>query len=441
MEDLYQQIDAKHKELLSLTPISTTNEERLWKKFRLEWNYNSNHLEGNTLTYQETELMLIFDQAPNGKHTVREIEEMKAHDVVVLMIRQWASDAARLLTESDIRTLNEKLLVRPFWKEALTQDGQQTRRLIKVGEYKEFPNSVHLPTGEMFHYADPQEVPARMHALMEWYRKASETDHPLWVAAKFHYDFVRIHPFDDGNGRLARLLMNYHLLRTDFPPAIIKSANKKSYLAALNRADVGDFEAFVQYIGEQLLWSLDLSIRAAKGENIEEAGDWGKEIEILKREAEGRKISKSIQGDQQKHLVEVWLTRNVPVLRAEMEKYFNPFHVFFKSAEIKARLHDRPELPETWDGIARKIVDLLQVIKLEILFNGQEFLYHNLTFFNLNSRGMDVAFDRDQLTLFYSWPEKSKTIPYSKDLDSNDLAPIREMAEAFRAIIEAAIKA
>jgi Fic family protein len=283
LQHLLKEVDERKKELDALRPMRREDEERLWKKLRLEWNYNSNHLEGNTLTYQETELVLIFDQAPGGTHSVREIEEMKAHDVAVALIREWADDDARELTETDIRDLNRILLVRPFWKEALTPDGQPTRRLISIGDYKSHPNSVRLSTGEMFHYATPEETPRKMAELVTWYRKASAEQHPLLAAARLHYDFVRIHPFDDGNGRVSRLLMNYHLLRNGFPPVVIKSADKNNYLAALQRADVGDFEAFAVYIAGQLLWSLDLSIRAAKGAGVEEMGDWEKEVSLKEK--------------------------------------------------------------------------------------------------------------------------------------------------------------
>jgi Fic family protein len=281
MKTLLEELDARKAELAALQPMKPEDADRLWKKFRLEWNYNSNHIEGNTLTYQETELVLIFDQAPAGNHMVREIEEMKAHDVAIALVREWAADESREISESDIRSLNRILLVRPFWNEAMTPDGQPTRRLISIGEYKKHPNSVRLSNGEMFEYTSPEETPIKMDDLMAWYRQAVQEHHPAIVAAKLHYDFVRIHPFDDGNGRVSRLLTNYHLLRHDFPPVIIKSNDKKNYLAALNRADVGDFEAFARYIAEQMLWSLDLSIQAGKGKSVEEEGDWEKELSIL----------------------------------------------------------------------------------------------------------------------------------------------------------------
>src|ERR1039458_8086546 len=112
-----KQIDELKVTLDSLLPMSLEDERRFWKKIRLEWNYNSNHIEGNTLTYGETELLLIFDHT-NGIHTFREYEEMKAHDLAYFLIQNWAKEKERPLTESDIKELNKTILKEPFWKEA-----------------------------------------------------------------------------------------------------------------------------------------------------------------------------------------------------------------------------------------------------------------------------------------------------------------------------------
>jgi Fic family protein len=282
---VFDKINKLVEDLKALQPLNPDYQRKLDKKFRLEFNYNSNHIEGNTLTYGETELLLIFDDT-KGNHTLREYEEMKAHDVAYQLIHEWANETERPLSEQHIKNLNEILLVRPFWKDAVTPDGQHTRRQIKVGDYKEHPNSVRLQNGEMFDYASPMETPILMGELVAWFRTETEKKelHPVALAALLHYKFVRIHPFDDGNGRISRLLMNYVLFSNNYPPIIIKSANKRQYLSALNRADTGDLEAFIQYIAEQVVWSLETSIKAAKGESIEEVDDLDKEIAVLKKE-------------------------------------------------------------------------------------------------------------------------------------------------------------
>ena len=291
-------VDDLTTQLKSLASISTENLKKLNKKFRMEFNYNSNHMEGNTLTYGETELLLMFGDTI-GNHQLREYEEMKAHDVAYQMIETWASDTERPLTEQNVKELNRIILIRPFWKEAQTAEGQETRREIKVGNYKAYPNSVRLSNGELFEYASPTDTPILMKELMDWYRTEEGGLHPITLAAMFHYKFVRIHPFDDGNGRIARLLMNYVLLRNGLPPVIIKSEDKAGYLRALHFADIGEYEPFIEYIADQAIWSLEISIKAAKGEDIEETSDLQKEIALLNRRL-------TVENKQSKHPIAVY---------------------------------------------------------------------------------------------------------------------------------------
>lgn len=282
MEEVLRKVDSLKAGLTALKPLSSENEKRLDKKFRLEFNYNSNHLEGNTLTYGETELLLIFDNT-TGNHNLREYEEMKGHDVAFNLIKSFAKDKERDLLEKDIKDLNQIILVRPFWKDAITESGQATRREIQVGEYKSFPNSVRLPNGEIFEYASPSDTPMLMGDLMQWYRENKNEMHPVILACLFHYKLVRIHPFDDGNGRVSRLLMNYVLLNNDFPPVIIKSKEKATYLNALQIADTGNPNVLIEFIANQVIWSLELSIKAAKGESIEEESDFEKELALIQK--------------------------------------------------------------------------------------------------------------------------------------------------------------
>jgi len=295
ISNLISQINSKKQELDSLGKITSKDEQRLWEKLRLEWNYNSNHIEGNTLTYGETKLLLIFGQT-NGNHNVRDLDEMRAHDVAIQLIRDWSKDENYTLTERDIRELNQTILVQDFWKEAVTPSGQQTRRKIKIGNYKEHPNSVITTTGELFEYASVSDTPILMKELIDWYRNETSDIHPVTVAAMLHYRFVRIHPFDDGNGRISRILLNFHLLKNGYPPIVIKSTDKKNYLLALNRADAGDLDAFVEYVGNELLWSLDLNIKAAKGESIEEEEDFKKKIALLNKKV------KAIEAKEKKEI-------------------------------------------------------------------------------------------------------------------------------------------
>jgi Fic family protein len=290
VETFRAQLDKLKASWLSVQPLSGEDERRLKQKLRLEWNYNSNHIEGNTLTYGETELLLIQGQTVGG-HTIREYEEMKAHDVAVEYIGRLAKEK-RVIGETDIRDLNKIILKEPFWKEAETMNGKPTRIQVIPGEYKSFPNNVRTPTGEMFEFAKPNETSSRMRDLVSWLgaELANPSLHPLEIAAKLHHDFLLVHPFDDGNGRVGRLLINYVLLRAGFPPLIIKASDKTNYLASLRLADVGRLEALTDYLARQLEWSLKLSLRAAKGESLEEPTDIEKEIAIFIREQEANRV-------------------------------------------------------------------------------------------------------------------------------------------------------
>jgi Fic family protein len=325
LNELIKKIDALKAELDKLKPIKPDFQKKLDEKIRLEFSYNSNHIEGNTLTYGETELLLIRGKT-RGNHDAREYEEMKGHDLAFTMIKDWAADAEHPLTENMIKELNQIILKEPFWKEAITPDGQPTRRLIKIGDYKEYPNSVRLQNGEIFEYASPTDTPIKMGELIEWYRKeeGNKELHPIAFAALLHYNFVRIHPFDDGNGRVSRLLMNYVLLKNDLPPVIIKSADKTNYLAALNNADTGDMDSFVGYVANELVWSLELIIKGAQTGNFEEPSDLDKKISLLKTE-----LSRSGDDDAQVDFTEqvflkiydTWISKLISKFVVEVKKF------------------------------------------------------------------------------------------------------------------------
>jgi Fic family protein len=284
LNQILLQIDSLKKEAEGLQPVKPELEKIFWDKFRLEFNYNSNHLEGNTLTYGHTQILLKSGDVV-GKYNIRELQEMKAHDLALKIIRESSDDPEFHLSQKFIKEINQLILVEPFYNEAITQDGKSTQKLITPGEYKKTPNSVLLPNGEMYFYPSPEETPALMSDLIDWYEKEKDAKelHPVQIAALFHYKIVRIHPFDDSNGRTARLLANYIFLKNGFAPQVIESKDKKNYLRALNEADAGDLNAFIDYIiNIQLRWQ-ELFLRALKGEKIEQPEDFEKEVEILKK--------------------------------------------------------------------------------------------------------------------------------------------------------------
>ncbi len=285
MEEIAKALELKN-ELDNLRPIDKEKESIIMQKFRLDWNYHSNHLEGNSLTYGETKALILFGITAQGK-PLKDTLEITGHNEAI----NWVIDLVkgeRPLTENFIRELHS-LLLQDSNKESKNAEDVVVPRKISAGKYKTTTNHVETVTGEIFYFATPEETPAKMHDLLNWYnQKANEKNvNPILVAAEFHYRFIRIHPFDDGNGRTARILMNFILMQFGFPPVIIKTEDKASYFAALKMADAGNIEIFIYYIAENLVRSLKIMIAGAKGQSIEEDDDLDKEIALLEQRLSG----------------------------------------------------------------------------------------------------------------------------------------------------------
>ncbi|MDR2814716.1 MAG: Fic family protein, partial [Prevotellaceae bacterium] len=228
-------ISKLYSEWRAVQPLREDLQRRMDQSFMVDFNFNSNHLEGNTLTYGQTKLLLLFGKV-TGEGLMRDFEEMKAHNVGLEMMKLEALDRERPLSELFIRELNRTILAGDFYK--VSRDGEY-RYKIHTGVYKTRPNSVVTPAGALFDYASPEETPALMSDLIAWYNgeeKAGSLS-AIELAALLHYRYIRIHPFEDGNGRIARLLVNYILYRHGYPMVVIPSADRRSYLSALGKCD------------------------------------------------------------------------------------------------------------------------------------------------------------------------------------------------------------
>jgi Fic family protein len=223
----------------NLQPLSEIARDRLSRRFTIDFNYNSNHIEGNTLTYGQTELLLLFGKVV-GEANFRDCEDMIASNVGLQMMLAESSDRQLPLTQNFICTLHRTLLREDYTVYRMLPGGVQTSYVIHAGQYKTRPNSVITRYGDRFEYASPEETPALMTDLVDWYNAAEKEGKysPVELAALFHYRYIRIHPFEDGNGRIARLLVNYILTRHDYPMIVVRSRNKSDYLEALHAADL-----------------------------------------------------------------------------------------------------------------------------------------------------------------------------------------------------------
>lgn len=423
MSNLEQAVTLK-AELDALRPLNPEQEKRIWQKFRFDWNYHSNNIEGNSLTFGETKSLLLHNITAQGK-SLKDHIEITGHNEAIDALVDLARGNAPL-TEIFFRQLHVLILRERYQVDAITAEGAPTRRWIEVGQYKTGQNHVQTVTGEIFRFAEPMDVPGKMHTLLQTINKlqAPSSAEVVLVAAKAHYDFVLIHPFDDGNGRMARLLMNLILIKYGFPPAIIKTEDKTNYFSALRQADGGQFEVFVEYIAGCVAASLQIMLAGARGENIDEPNEQQKKIALF-----AKLLNQTVPRlNQNKNLQSIqWLFDKsfVPVFTRQSEND-SAFHAIYQKIDTVLNMGIW-YVQETTDqaDMLRRARDLLNqetpdigymVSYSKCDFQGFESLSHQtrLTFtLALNSykvaiRGVDQVWER----------------PYDTSLSESDLASI-----------------
>jgi Fic family protein len=377
ISDLLQHIDDLKAKIEALRPLDPLQERRIMQKFRLDWTYHSNAIEGNTLTYGETRAFLLYGLTAQGR-PFRDYLDVRGHHAAIDSLQEIVRQQEPL-NESVIRELHKMILVEPYDMPAQTKEGLPTKRHIVPGEYKKWPNHVKTSTGEMHYYAPPEATPAKMADLVAWYRQAiaQETLHPLILAATFHYQFVAIHPFDDGNGRMARLLLNLILLQAGFPPVVIRTDTKGNYLLALEKADAdNDLEPFIMLIGESLQQSMELYLRGARGEDIEELADLDKKLALLEKKVAAYETQLE---DQKNSLTakKAWLLEHVirPFF-SQLLPQLAKFNRFFQESRCvsSAGGRDVQFSPEESEQLVAHVAEMMgKLSSLQVRYDWQKF--------------------------------------------------------------------
>ncbi|MCK6440366.1 MAG: Fic family protein [Planctomycetes bacterium] len=216
--------------------------------FAVELTYTSNAIEGNTLTRRETAVVIEKGLTVGGK-SMREHLEAANHARALEFVRTRAERKPAIITARDILTIHGLIL------KGIDDDNAGAYRSVPV---RIAGSSVVLP--------NPRKVPVLMDEFEAWLGTRNKL-HPAAFASEAHYRFVSIHPFVDGNGRAARLLMNLLLLQRGYPPAIIPKKDRLAYIGALEKAQLGgakdDYERIVYKAVDR---SLDIYLKAVRGE-------------------------------------------------------------------------------------------------------------------------------------------------------------------------------
>ena len=235
-------LTAKWQRLQAARPLPAEFLQSLEHKLRIELTYASNSIEGNTLTLRETQLLIDENITPGGK-SLREVHEAINHNEAIKLAYRIAEKRAPV-SERDLLDLHALVLrnIDDTWAGRY----RQTRVFI-TGSPIIPPSHAHVPE-----------------LMTKFITSLAAAGHPVKIAADAHYEFAKIHPFVDGNGRAARLLMNLLLLQNDYPLTVIPANERAAYITAMDEADRGDRLPFYRVICAAVENSLDLYLSGAQ---------------------------------------------------------------------------------------------------------------------------------------------------------------------------------
>jgi Fic family protein len=240
---LLARLDQKKAQLDALRPLPAAAVSRLNEQLTLEWIYNSNAIEGSTLTLRETQLILEAGLTIGGK-SLREHFEVINHKDAIDYVEALISENA-LMTPFHVRQIHRLLLVRIDDENA--------------GQYRKLPVRI---VGTRHRPPETWQLPGLMDEWANWLNGPASTMHAVERAALAHHRLVAIHPFIDGNGRTARLVMNLLLMLEGYPPTIIMRVNRRQYYRALAQADQAKGAPLVNMVGRAVERSLTLYLEA-----------------------------------------------------------------------------------------------------------------------------------------------------------------------------------
>ncbi len=252
MSEYLQKITEKKKKLDNFRPLPPELVKNLDEWFRVELTYTSNAIEGNTLSRQETALVVEKGITVDGKSITEHLEATN-HAEAIDYIKKLAQGSRSDLKESDILSLHQLILQKIDDANA----GKYRTVAVRIaGSEVVLPNAL--------------KVPELMKNFIKWLKDADA--HPVDIAAKAHFDLVSMHPFVDGNGRTARLLMNLLLMQEGYPPALIRKEDRRIYINAVEKGQLtGDTADFYKIIYEAVDRSLDIYLNAMEGRGPNDA--------------------------------------------------------------------------------------------------------------------------------------------------------------------------
>lgn len=240
-ETIIKRLEEKLKKLNKLRPLPKSAVLKLREQFEIEMTYNSNAIEGNSLTLRETFLVLHEGITIKGKPLKDHLEATNHQEALEFLSDLIDHQKNATISEHLIKTLHH-LITQKIEKEW-------------AGTYRNAPVRI---TGTSHQPPDALELPHQMQEMIKWVSANQKKLHVVELAALLHHQFVHIHPFFDGNGRTGRLLMNVFLMQKGYPLAIILKNDRKKYYLVLRKADQGEYKPLIEFLAKAVERSLDI---------------------------------------------------------------------------------------------------------------------------------------------------------------------------------------
>lgn len=244
MSDKLKLIDDKRKKLDSYRPFPHALIKNLEDWLKIELTYTSNAIEGNTLSRQQTALVVEKGLTVAGKSLKEHLEAVN-HVQALDFLKKLVSKKRNIITERIILTIHEIILKK-------IDD-------FNAGRYRNMTVRV---AGSTVVFPNPAKLPDLMKNFIKWLHSPNK-DHPVKIASDAHFKLVSIHPFIDGNGRTARLIMNLLLSQAGYPPALIRKEDRIKYIDRLEKGQLtGDLNDYYNLIYDAVILSLDIYLGA-----------------------------------------------------------------------------------------------------------------------------------------------------------------------------------
>ena len=308
----FREIDGLHRQWLEVRASVEESTPKAYDQFNEElfrsWAIETGIIEGLYDLDRGVTLTLIqqgfsgdiIDELSSNVPPNDLVATLRAHRDSIDYVNGWIEES-RPLTKFFIRSLHQAITSTQTTYQAINTLGQWFDAELHRGQFKRLPNNPTRPDGVVHQYCPPEQVESELDNLTRWYdASVGRGDHPLAIGAWLHHRFTQIHPFEDGNGRMVRALLTWHLVKSKYLPVVVTRDLRGEYISTLERADRGDLTSHIRFLTRLELDSLHKALSVEVGQPPSGADTLGEVVGFIvdkfnKRRRDDERRLRSVQ--------------------------------------------------------------------------------------------------------------------------------------------------